>query len=58
MKLIIGKIIIPKEALRKANRKGSREAEIENSIGFTSRHKVHKSAKIYNRKSKHQLELI
>jgi len=34
----------------KANRKGSREAEIENESGFKSIHKIHKSSKIYNRK--------
>ena len=35
-----------------ANRKGSRDAELENSPGFKSVHKVHKSKKTYNRKSK------
>lgn len=35
----------------KANRKGSREAELENSSGFKSTHKIHKSKKIYNRKN-------
>ena len=36
----------------KANRKGSRDAELENSNGFKSTHKVFKSKKTYNRKSK------
>lgn len=35
----------------KANRIGSREASIENSIGFVSSHKVHKSKKVYSRKN-------
>ena len=38
----------------KANRKGSREAELEISSGFTSKHKVHKSKKAYSRKPKHR----
>ena len=38
----------------KANRKGSREAEIELSTGFVAKHKVHKSKKTYNRKKKHK----
>jgi len=38
----------------KANRKGSRLAEIENSNGFISKHKVHKSKKSYTRKLKHK----
>jgi hypothetical protein len=37
----------------KASRRGSREAEIEVSTGFISKHKVHKSKKSYCRKSKH-----
>ena len=36
----------------KANRRGSREAELENSTGWTSRNRVHKSKKIYSRKGK------
>lgn len=35
----------------KANRRGSREAEIENKTGFVAIHKVHKSAKNYSRKN-------
>ena len=38
----------------KANRKGSRDAEIEDSTGFKSVHKIHKSAKTYSRKIKHR----
>jgi hypothetical protein len=34
----------------KANRKGSREAELMNSTGWVSVHKVHKSKKQYDRK--------
>jgi len=35
-----------------ANRNGSRNAELENSTGFKSVHKIHKSKKTYNRKCK------
>jgi hypothetical protein len=38
----------------KANRKGSRDAELENSTGFVSKHKTHKSKKNYTRKLKHK----
>ncbi len=38
----------------KACRKGSREAELENSTGFKSMHKVHKNKKAYTRKLKHK----
>ena len=34
----------------KANRKGSREAELESENGWVSRHKIHKSIKQYKRK--------
>lgn len=37
----------------KANRKGSRDASLENNSGFVSVKKIHKSLKKYNRKSKH-----
>ena len=40
----------------KANRKGSREAELENSTGFVSVRKVHKSKKNYSRKIKHRID--
>jgi hypothetical protein len=35
----------------KANRKGSRLAELMNRTGWVSVHKVHKSKKQYNRKN-------
>lgn len=38
----------------KASRKASRELELENSIGWISTHKVHKSKKTYNRDQKHK----
>ena len=38
----------------KANRKGSRDAELEDSTGFKTSHKVHKSVKNYSRKIKHK----
>lgn len=45
---------ITKEDYLKANRKGSRDAELENSTGWKSSHKIHKSENIYNRKQKHK----
>jgi hypothetical protein len=38
----------------KANRKGSREAELSFEHGWKAKHKVHKSYKVYTRKSKHK----
>ena len=38
----------------KANRRGSREAELENSSGFVAVHKIHVSKKTYTRKKKHK----
>ncbi len=35
----------------KANRKGSRQAEMENNPGFKSNHKVHKNYSKYSRKN-------
>jgi len=35
----------------KANRKGSRDAELENSTGFVAVNKLHKTAKTYSRKN-------
>jgi hypothetical protein len=52
-----GKINIGKFTLEdtiKANRKASREISLENSTGWISFHKVHKSAKNYTRKIKHK----
>ena len=37
-----------------ACRKASREIELQNSTGWTAKHKVHKSAKDYTRKAKHK----
>ncbi|GAG86914.1 unnamed protein product [marine sediment metagenome] len=38
----------------KANRRGSRQAELEDSTGWTATEKVHGSRKTYTRKSKHK----
>ena len=38
----------------KANRKGSRDAELENQTGWHGSHKIHKSVKNYSRKIKHK----
>jgi len=38
----------------KANRKGSRDAELEICTGFISKHKIHISKKTYSRKNKHK----
>jgi len=48
----IGKIT-QKEILN-VYKKTSREIELENSTGWVSKHKVHKSVKDYNRKPKHK----
>ena len=37
-----------------AYKKASREMELENGTGWVAKHKVHKSAKDYNRKAKHK----
>lgn len=37
----------------KANRKGSREAELENKTGWVSKHAIKPSVKTYKRKPKH-----
>ena len=42
----------------KAIRKGSREAELENSTGFNRKLKIHKNKKKYHRKTKHRRELL
>jgi len=42
----------------KASRKASREISLENSTGWVSTHKVHKSSKNYTRKSKHKLSYL
>ena len=38
----------------KNERRISREIELENQSGWTSKHKVHKSNKNYSRKNKHK----
>jgi|AntAceMinimDraft_10_1070366.scaffolds.fasta_scaffold287774_2 hypothetical protein len=38
----------------KANRKGSRDAQLEQEAGWVAVRKVHKSKKNYNRKLKHK----
>jgi hypothetical protein len=38
----------------KATRKGSRDAELEVSTGWSAKHKVHKSVKTYSRKDKYK----
>jgi hypothetical protein len=42
------------EDILKANRKSSREIDLENSIGWISVRKPHKSLKDYKRKPKHK----
>lgn len=41
----------------KANRKGSRDAELMNSTGWSASHKVHKSKDIYTRKNKYKEDI-
>jgi hypothetical protein len=48
----IGKIT--KEQIIKSRKKTSREIEVQNSIGWTSTHKVHKTVKNYTRKPKYK----
>lgn len=51
-KINIGKATV--EHAMSAFRKASRELELENSTGWTCKHKPHKSAKDYTRKAKHK----
>ena len=56
-----GKIHLGKftqEDAMKANRKASREMNLENSTGWVSTHKAHKSIKDYTRKPKHKVSYI
>lgn len=46
------------EILVKASGKGVREISIENGSGFSRIHKIHKSKKKYNRKSKHKKSYV
>lgn len=39
----------------KANRKGSRDAELENQTGWSAKAKKHKTAKDYDRKEKYKI---
>lgn len=39
----------------KANRKGSRDAELDFECGWKSKHKIHPSKKSYSRKIKHKI---
>lgn len=39
-------------------RQASREIELQNSTGWVSTHKAHKSAKDYTRKPKHKLSFV
>lgn len=48
----IGKIT--KEQIIKSRKKASRDMEVQNSIGWTATHKVHKTAKNYTRKPKYK----
>jgi hypothetical protein len=47
-----------KEDEIKVARKVSRELELQNSTGWASKHKVHKSLKTYTRKSKHKYDWV
>lgn len=49
----IGKITA--QDLHKADRKASREIELENATGWSAKNKAHKSAKTYSRKDKHKM---
>jgi hypothetical protein len=42
----------------KANRRGSREAELEDSTGWNSKHKIHKTPKDYKRNDKHKKQIL
>ena len=47
-----------KQDTLKAFKKASREMELQNSTGWTAKHKVHKSIKDYTRKPKHKISFI
>ena len=42
----------------RADRKASREMELQNSTGWVSTHKAHKSVKDYTRKPKYKVSYI
>ena len=48
----IGKLT--KEQIIKSRKKTSRDMEVQNSIGWTATHKVHKTLKDYTRKPKYK----
>ena len=48
----IGKIT--KGQIIKSRKKASRDMEVQNSIGWTATHKVHKTLKDYTRKPKYK----
>lgn len=54
MKTKIGRIT--KEQIEKSRRAESRRIEIENSIGWSATHKVHKTQKDYTRKPKYKMD--
>ena len=45
---------VTKNEILTVYKKASREMELENSTGWVSKHKVHKSAKDYKRNPKHK----
>lgn len=45
---------IKEEHIRKANRKGMRDAELDGATGWKSIEKPHKNKKKYTRKKKHK----
>ena len=51
-KIIIGKVTF--EDIMTANRKASREMNLDNATGWNSVRKAHKSVKDYTRKPKHK----
>jgi len=55
-KIIIGRVTI--EDIMTANKKASREMNLENSTGWNSVRKVHKSIKDYTRKPKHKMAFM
>lgn len=51
------KLRITIEDFIKANKIGSRNAELEFATGWVAKHKIHNSEKNYNRKEKHKKEI-
>ena len=46
---------VSKEDIRKALRKGQRDAELEVTVGFTRKNTVFASEKTYRRRKKHKI---